>query len=69
MAIDPREHLTLLAPNFPWRAMLIDYHEELALLYTSEKGWDEPDGVFPMWSAKMPTFKLREMLDRYPQAG
>ena len=69
MAIDPQKHLTLLAPNFPWRAMLIDYSEELALLYTNEKGWDAPAGVFPMWSAQQPTKKLRKILENYPKTG
>jgi hypothetical protein len=67
MAIDPQRHLTLLAENYPWRAMLIDYHEELALLYTNEKGWRRPAGVFPMWSAATKTDKLRKILDNYPQ--
>lgn len=69
MAIDPKKHLQQLAQHFPWRAMLVDYHEELTLLYTNAKGWDEPAGVFPMWSARDRTDKLRKLLDKYPEPG
>jgi len=69
MAISPQRHLTLLGDGFPWRAMLIDYHESLALLYTHERGWGAPAGVFPMWSANNPTSSLIKILDTYPDPG
>ena len=68
MAISPRKHLAMLAQNYPWRAMLVDYHEAVTLLYTAERGWDAPAGVFPMWSARNDTESLTRLLDQYPES-
>jgi hypothetical protein len=69
MRISPQKHLTMLGQNYPWRAMLVDYHEAVVLLYTAERGWDGPAGVFPMWSATRDTDSLRRLLERYPRSG
>jgi len=69
MAISPQKHLEQLGRNFPWRVILIDYHEDIALMFTNEKGWSAPAGVFPMWSAHNSTAKLNKILDRYPKPG
>lgn len=69
MRLSPTKHMNALAQNYPWRSMLIDYHNSLAVLYTNEVGWSAPVGVFPMWSAHRDTASLMKMLDQYPETG
>ena len=69
MRISPAKHLAMLGQNYPWRTMLIDYHEDVALLYTAELEWTRPVGVFPMWSATRDTKSLLRRLDTYPEPG
>jgi hypothetical protein len=68
MRIAPSKQL-MLAQNLPWRAMLVDYHEDVALLYTAELEWTRPAGVFPMWSARGDARSLLRKLDNYPLEG
>ena len=69
MALSPSKHLTAMGDNYPWRAILIDYEDSIALLYTRDTGWRRPAAVWPMWSLLGGTGReFLNFLDSYPAA-
>ena len=67
MSLSPSKHLDALGDQYPWRAILIDYEDAIALLYTRDGGWRRPTAVWPMFSLLTGTSdSLRRFLDSYP---
>jgi hypothetical protein len=70
MALSPQKQLDFFARGRPWRAILVEYDANVALMFDSRRGFRRALGAFPSWSAKDDTFPALERLCRnYPEPG